>query len=104
MQEIRPDISGEKTEKQNDYPADDNSEAGEIKSISESDKINSIRDALNTIAQKEEEEEILDRITENVKYVKDRKDNREKYELEERIEARLAAKRRPKRKKTPVRK
>ena len=79
MQEIRPDISEEKSEKQNDYPAGDNSEAGAVKPVSESDKINSIRDALNKIAQKEEEEEILDRITENVKYVKDRKDNREKY-------------------------
>ncbi|MGN0584966.1 MAG: class B sortase [Ruminococcus sp.] len=104
MQEIKPDISGEKSEKQNDYPAGDNSEAGERKSVSESDKISSIRDALNAIAQKEEEEEILDRITENVKYVKDRKDNREKYEMQERIEARLAAKRRPKRKKAPGRK
>ncbi|MDD6270402.1 MAG: class B sortase [Oscillospiraceae bacterium] len=104
MQEIRPDISEEKSEKQNDYPAGDNSEAGAVKPVSESDKINSIRDALNKIAQKEEEEEILDRITENVKYVKDRKDNREKYELEERMEVNLAVRRRRKRKKASARK
>lgn len=85
MQEKKPDISCKKTVEQKNHPVG-------MKSETESQKIKSIRSALYEIAEKEEEKEICDRITENVKLFKDKKDNPEKYEREKRIRELIAAK------------
>lgn len=82
MQELKSDIL--ENEKQNKQPNTNSADAEKKKmSDEEIEKINSIRSALNEISQKEEEEEMLERITENVKLFKDQKENPEKYKREE---------------------
>ena len=71
----------------------------------DSDKINAIRSTLDEISRKEEEEEIVSRITENVRLYKERKENPERFAEEERkAAAAAAAKRRRKRKRVPRKK
>lgn len=82
MQAKKSDISCKETVEQKKKPV----------TASESEKIKNIRTALNEISQKEEEDEIRNRITENVKLFKDHKENPEKYEREERIKKLLAEK------------
>ncbi|MBQ8515838.1 MAG: class B sortase [Ruminococcus sp.] len=64
----------------------------------EIDKIETIRSVLGEISKKEEEEEIVSRITENVKLYKEKKENPEKFAEEERLAAEAAAARRRRRK------
>lgn len=85
MQAKKSDISCKETVEQKKKPV----------TASESEKIKNIRTALNEISQKEEEDEIRNRITENVKLFKDHKENPEKYEREERIKKLLAEKKKP---------
>lgn len=84
MQKLKSDIC--KNDKQNE-PLDTSSADAEKKKMSdeEIEKINNIRCALNEISRKEEEEEILERITENVRLVKDYKENPEKYIRNEQV-------------------
>lgn len=85
MQEKKSDISCKETVEQKKHPVDD----------SESEKIKNIRIALNELSKREEENEIRNRITENVKLFKDQKENPEKYEREKRIKELLAEKKEP---------
>ena len=85
MQVKKSDISCKETVEQKKNPV----------TASEDEKIKNIRIALNEISQREEENEIKNRITENVKLFKDQKEHPEKYEREERIKKLLAEKKKP---------
>lgn len=65
----------------------------------DTEKIKTIRSALDEISKKEEEEEIVSRITENVKLCKEKKENPEKFAEEERRAAEAAAAARARRRK-----
>lgn len=85
MQVKKSDISCKETVEQKKNPV----------TASEDEKIKNIRIALNEISQREEENEIKNRITENVKLFKDQKEHPEKYEREELIKKLLAEKKKP---------
>lgn len=85
MQELKPDISGGNTKEQKHLNTRHANAESKKMSDEEIEKINSIRCALNEISEREEEEEIRERITENVKLFKDKKENPEKYKREELI-------------------
>lgn len=74
-----------------------NNAAAESRKMSdeEVEKINDIRCALNEISRREEENKIIERITENVKLVKDQKEHPEKYEQQKEIRVKRKRRRRP---------
>ncbi|MBQ8688300.1 MAG: class B sortase [Ruminococcus sp.] len=115
MQDVKS-IKDENTHSapQNERPPTEKNEAAAVseqpaqKTASDknaTNKIETIRSALDEISKKEEEAEIVTRITEHVRIYKDRKENPEKYAEEQKAAAAAAAaKRRRKRRRVPQKK
>ncbi len=87
MQDVNQTSAEEQEALQHERPpteTDRNTAASKKPIPKDTEKIQSIRSALCEISQKEEEEQIVSRITENVKLCKEKKENPEKFAEEER--------------------